>query len=175
MAAALAVGGLLMLVVGLRERRQPGHGEIGMRTACWMGAVQGLVLPFRGLSRSGSTISVALAGGAERARAEEFSFALAVLLTPLAILWELRRLVEQRHAFHDGITLGLFIPDLVGAVAACCCGLFALRWLSNWLEQGLWYLFGIYCLGASLVVTITMVAGLVSRPARRPMAPGRGT
>jgi undecaprenyl-diphosphatase len=31
-------------------------------------------------------------------------------------------------------------------------GLAALRWLSSWLEHGRWYLFGIYCIAASLVV-----------------------
>jgi len=31
-------------------------------------------------------------------------------------------------------------------------GLMALRWLSNWLEQGRWYLFGVYCFIASGVV-----------------------
>jgi undecaprenyl-diphosphatase len=28
----------------------------------------------------------------------------------------------------------------------------ALKWLSSWLEEGRWYLFGIYCLVASVVV-----------------------
>jgi undecaprenyl-diphosphatase len=31
-------------------------------------------------------------------------------------------------------------------------GLLALRWLSRWLEQGRWYLFGGYCLVASAAV-----------------------
>ena len=31
-------------------------------------------------------------------------------------------------------------------------GLVALKWLSSWLEEGRWYLFGIYCLVASVVV-----------------------
>lgn len=33
-------------------------------------------------------------------------------------------------------------------------GLVALRWISRWLEQGRWYLFGIYCLVAALVVLV---------------------
>jgi undecaprenyl-diphosphatase len=31
-------------------------------------------------------------------------------------------------------------------------GLVALRWLSSWLESGRWYLFGIYCIIASVFV-----------------------
>ncbi|HBZ72128.1 MAG TPA: UDP-diphosphatase, partial [Deltaproteobacteria bacterium] len=42
-----------------------------------MGAVQGLCLPFRGFSRSGSTISTGLLLGLDKGRVEEFSFALA--------------------------------------------------------------------------------------------------
>jgi undecaprenyl-diphosphatase len=37
-------------------------------------------------------------------------------------------------------------------VFAFLAGLVALKWLSNWLENGRWYLFGIYCLVASAVV-----------------------
>jgi undecaprenyl-diphosphatase len=28
----------------------------------------------------------------------------------------------------------------------------ALRWLSRWLEQGRWHLFGAYCMAAALIV-----------------------
>jgi undecaprenyl-diphosphatase len=37
-------------------------------------------------------------------------------------------------------------------VFAFLAGLVALKWLSSWLEQGRWSLFGIYCLVASAVV-----------------------
>jgi undecaprenyl-diphosphatase len=33
-------------------------------------------------------------------------------------------------------------------------GLVALRWLSRWLEQGRWHLFGVYCVLASCVVLV---------------------
>jgi undecaprenyl-diphosphatase len=41
---------------------------------------------------------------------------------------------------------------LLGAFFAFLAGLVALKWLSSWLEEGRWYLFGIYCLVASVVV-----------------------
>jgi undecaprenyl-diphosphatase len=127
-----------------------------MRQAGWMGLVQGLCLPFRGFSRSGATISTGLLTGAARERAERFSFALAVLITPLAIGREAMRLA---HASHDaGATgspvdlHGTVVFSLLGAVFAFFAGLVALKWLSNWLENGRWYLFGIYCLIFSGVV-----------------------
>ena len=38
-------------------------------------------------------------------------------------------------------------------------GLLALRWLSRWLERGRWQFFGIYCLGASLIVFLLYLRG----------------
>jgi undecaprenyl-diphosphatase len=55
---------------------------VTFRQAGWMGMVQGLALPFRGFSRSGSTISIGMLVGATKERAERFSFAMAVVLTP---------------------------------------------------------------------------------------------
>jgi undecaprenyl-diphosphatase len=47
---------------------------------------------------------------------------------------------------------GSVVTSLLGAVFAFFAGLVALKWLSSWLEEGRWYLFGIYCLVASVVV-----------------------
>jgi len=67
-----------------------------LRSASIIGAVQALCLPFRGFSRSGATISTGLFLGVSRQKAEEFSFALAVVLTPAVILKELYRLVHAQ-------------------------------------------------------------------------------
>jgi undecaprenyl-diphosphatase len=121
-----------------------------------MGAIQGLCLPFRGFSRSGATISTGLLAGANRQRAERFSFALAVILTPLAIAREAERLLKAKHvADIAGQSLDLHasvLAALLGMVLSFFAGLAALRWLSSWLEHGRWYLFGIYCLVAGCVV-----------------------
>jgi undecaprenyl-diphosphatase len=161
-APALAAAGLLILVAGLMEKRRMGahpkvYGDsVTMRQAGWIGAVQGFCLPFRGFSRSGATISTGMLTGASKERAERFSFALAVVLTPPAIGREVLRLMKASHAATAAgapIDLhGSFVAGLLGAVFAFLAGLLALRWLSSWLEEGRWYLFGIYCLVASVVV-----------------------
>ncbi len=169
-APALLAAGLLILWAGMRERTAETRTTTAYERAAsrsgdnvtfgqagWMGAVQGLCLPFRGFSRSGATISTGLLTGANRERAERFSFALAVILTPPAILREVSRL---RHAAHDAtvgcagaVNLhGSIVASLLGMVLAFFAGLAALRWLSSWLEEGRWYLFGIYCIVASCVV-----------------------
>jgi len=161
-APALAAAGLLILLAGLMEKRRMGAHEqvygdsVTMRQAGWIGAIQGLCLPFRGFSRSGATISTGMLTGASKERAERFSFALAVVLTPPAIAREALRLVKASHtAQAAGTTIdlhGSMVMGLLGAVFAFLAGLVALRWLSSWLEEGRWYLFGIYCLLASAVV-----------------------
>jgi undecaprenyl-diphosphatase len=167
-APALACAGILILIAGLREKEQDESqtaaasltrrptDSVTMRQAGWMGLVQGLCLPFRGFSRSGATISTGMLTGATKQRAERFSFALAVVITPAAIGREALRLLHATHAAAatgSPIDLhGTVAMSLLGAVFAFLAGLVALKWLSNWLENGRWYWFGIYCLVASVVV-----------------------
>lgn len=161
-APALLAAGILILIAGLMEKRladtaQKFYGEsVTMRQAGWIGFVQGLCLPFRGFSRSGATISTGMLTGATKERAERFSFALAVVLTPPVVAREAMRLVKASHEattagapidLHGGVVI-----SLLGAVFAFLAGLVALRWLSAWLEEGRWYLFGIYCVIFSGVV-----------------------
>ena len=174
-APALFCAGLLILVAGLRERKlyadqletpvpppvtPSGHYEEGpiltMGQALWMGFVQAICVPFRGFSRSGATISTGMLVGATKERAERFSFALAVVLTPPVVAVEVLRLLKMQHvAKASGVTIdlhGTIVSSLLGAVFSFLAGLLALKWLSRWLESGKWYLFGIYCLVASGVV-----------------------
>src|ERR1700679_1943093 len=81
---------------------------------------------------------------------------LAVILTPPAIFREVLRLHQTQQ---PGIVAVNLMPSLVGAVFAFLAGLLALKWLSRWLEAGRWYLFGIYCVVASMVVAYLYHAG----------------
>ena len=160
-APALAVAGVLILVAGLRERqaRRGAGAELTNRQAAVIGAVQGLSLPFRGFSRSGATISAAMLCGVAKARAEDFSFALAVILTPAVVGREALRVLHTEHESGTAAFAGVAGPALVGAVLAFLAGLVALKWLSQWLEHGRWYLFGVYCLVAAAAVGALYIAG----------------
>lgn len=152
-AAALAAAGIL--IIGSSVLQRPTSRGIHARSAAWIGAAQGMCLPFRGLSRSGTTISLGLILGISRRQAEEFSFALGVVLTPVVIFQEAHRLYKANHAGAglDATDLAHLVgPSLIGMVLSFLAGLLALRWLSRWLEQGRWYLFGAYCLVAALLV-----------------------
>lgn len=161
-APALLAAGILILIAGLMEKRLMASAEkvygdsVTMRQAGWMGAIQGLCLPFRGFSRSGATISTGILTGASKERAERFSFALAVILTPPVVARELLRIVKVSHeATANAAPIDVhhsLVMSVLGMIFAFLAGLVALKWLSSWLEQGRWYWFGIYCLIASVIV-----------------------
>jgi undecaprenyl-diphosphatase len=162
-APALAAAGILILTAGLLEKRGASRSGPGtdpsLSQAGLIGAVQGLCLPFRGFSRSGATISAAMLAGVAKARAEAFSFALAVVLTPPVVVREGLRLLRAQRENGDAHLAAVIWSCLLGAVVAFFAGLLALRWLSRWLEGGRWYLFGIYCLVASVAVMALHAAG----------------
>lgn len=156
-AASLAVVGVLIIVSSFRKVHQ--HDDVSAAHSLIIGIVQGLCLPFRGFSRSGATISTSLLLGMNRQRAEEFSFALAVVLTPVVIAKEGYRIFKYHSSVvatgshHLSISLGhAFGMGLLGMVFSFFAGLAAMRWLSSWLESGRWYLFGCYCIVVSVLV-----------------------
>jgi len=150
-ALALAAAGILIIIAGMREQRRGGRREINLRSASLIGVVQGICLPFRGFSRSGATISTGMLLDMARFRAEEFSFALAIVLTPPVIAREAYRLTKLYPSAHEAgaASFHLFAPGLLGMAFSFVAGLLALRWLSAWLEQGRWKFFGFYCLFAA--------------------------
>ncbi len=148
-AGALTAVGLLIIYAGMHENKSPRHSEIQPRHSFWIGVVQGLCLPFRGFSRSGATISTGLILGLPKQKLEEFSFALAVVLTPPIIAKEALRLVKSHALSGQNSVAHLFVPGLVGMVLSFVAGLLALKLLSRWLEAGRWKFFGFYCLIAA--------------------------
>jgi undecaprenyl-diphosphatase len=153
-AGALAAVGVLIIYAGMSEQKLPRHLEIQPPHSIWIGVVQGICLPFRGFSRSGSTISTGLLLGLPKPKLEEFSFALAVVLTPPVIAREVLRLLKAHALSGQGSALHLFVPGLVGMVFSFVAGLLALKWLSRWLETGRWIFFGFYCLIAAAGVLL---------------------
>lgn len=164
-APALAVVGVLILIAGLANKKENRYEyqrekkDVDMKQAGLIGAIQGLSLPFRGFSRSGATISVGMLAGVAKSRAESFSFALAVVLTPPVVAREVLRLMKARHIHGAAGLASAVFPSLLGALFAFLAGLLALTWLSRWLEKGRWYFFGVYCLFAAAGVALLYRAG----------------
>ncbi len=157
-AGALFAVGVLIIFAGLRESKTPERLEIQGPQSAAIGIVQGLCLPFRGFSRSGSTISTGLLLSLPKQKLEEFSFALAVVLTPPIIAKEAWRLIKGHELSGQQAGWHLFAPGLVGMVFSFIAGLLALKWLSRWLEGGRWQLFGFYCVAAAAGVLTVHLA-----------------
>jgi undecaprenyl-diphosphatase len=155
-AAGLAAAGAMIVFSGWQQVAARGRGALGLKAAAWIGAVQGFCLPFRGFSRSGATISTGLLLGLEQASVEDFSFALAVVLTPAVIAKEGYRLLKASEAALGGAgsVLQLAWPSLLGMGLSFVAALAALRWLSRWLERSRWHWFGYYCLFAAVAVFV---------------------
>ncbi|MBV8970255.1 MAG: undecaprenyl-diphosphate phosphatase, partial [Verrucomicrobia bacterium] len=152
---ALVAVAILIFVSGVSDERRPREDreDVRLGPASIIGIVQGFCIPFRGFSRSGATISTGLLAGIGRRRMEEFSFALAVILTPPAIARELWRLKTAHPEVTTPDTLvQLALPGLLGMVASFIAGLIALRLLSGVLESGRWKFFSFYCVAFAIVV-----------------------
>jgi undecaprenyl-diphosphatase len=154
-AIGLATVGVMIIVSGRRSSAANQRPAILVSDSIWIGTVQGLCLPFRGFSRSGATISTGLLRGLRKDLLGDFSFALAVVLTPAVIVREGHRLLKAQHlAGVSAGGLGPIWPYLIGMLLSFAAGWLSLKWLSRWLEHGRWHLFGYYCLFAALVVVI---------------------
>ena len=154
MAVSLFTVGLFIIYSGKNAGNANRAVSLDLKKSSWIGVIQGLCLPFRGFSRSGATISMGLSLGIGKEEAEEFSFALAVVLTPPVIARELLRLLKAQSVSlspHASL-LGLLYPSLLGMVLSFISGIAALKWLSRWLDRGYWHVFGYYCLAASFFV-----------------------
>jgi undecaprenyl-diphosphatase len=144
-AALVVTGGILKLLTLLPEGRkdvaamQPGD-------ALWIGLLQGIaVIP--GISRSGSTITAALWRGLDRATAVRYSFMLAAPVIFGATLLEIKDMAAA------GIEKTLLLDYTAGTVAACICGVLAIRLFIRLLQQQKFHYFAYYCwaVGAAVI------------------------
>ncbi|HEY7329000.1 MAG TPA: undecaprenyl-diphosphate phosphatase [Gemmataceae bacterium] len=166
-ATALFAVGVLIIVAGWRKQRAE-RTKLTTVSTLLIGLVQAVCLPFRGFSRSGATISAALMCDVERARAEDFSFALAVVLTPPVIARGVYKLLKERALQSSGQVLELLQPGLVGMVFSFLAGLVALKLLSAVLEKGRWRYFGYYCIIAALLMAAGIASGVLDAPETNP-------
>ncbi len=156
---SLLVVGLFIIAAGWREQKAQTKA-LTSGSSILIGIIQALCIPFRGFSRSGATISTALFCGVSRPLAEDFSFALAVVLTPAAIGRLLHRLLKAKDWHGSAELTELLLPGLLGMVFSFIAGLLALKFLSWVLERGRWTYFGYYCILAALAVFAAAIAGL---------------
>jgi len=120
---------------------QQKDGKLTYKKALIIGFVQGLAIT-PGISRSGSTISVAILLGVNREKAGVFSF----LLSIPAILGA----VVLGYKGFLSITADEFYIFLTGGMLAFIVGLFSLVILLKLIKKGSFYYFAYYCFAVSI-------------------------
>ncbi|MEA3286113.1 MAG: undecaprenyl-diphosphatase UppP [Candidatus Marinimicrobia bacterium] len=132
--ALLVTGGMLLSTKYYRKANQP----IDLKKALLIGLAQALAL-IPGISRSGSTITMALALGIKQEQAARFSFIMVLPLIFAATVLELKDLLEVGINADEGLIL------LIGLVISFIVGFFSLKWLLQLLKGGKFHYFAWYC------------------------------
>lgn len=147
----LLVSGTLLFTVGRLPRPRRGWRRIGWWRAATVGIAQGAaILP--GISRSGSTICIAMMLGIKRKWAAEFSFLIVVPPILGATLIKLRDTLELPADQLGVISWG---PIVLGALAAFVSGVIALRLLLTLVIRDKLHHFCWYCWLLAAVVLLT--------------------
>jgi len=137
--ALLLTGVMLLSTKYYPKTDQP----IDLRRAILIGLAQALAL-IPGISRSGSTITMALALGVKQEQAARFSFIMVLPLIVAATLLEFKDLLEL------GISPDEIIILLIGLLVSFIVGFLSLRWLLQLLRKGKFHYFAWYCFSIAL-------------------------
>lgn len=126
--------------------------NVSPASALAIGVAQFFAACFPGISRSGSTISAALACGVSKKNAVRYSFILSV---PAVLA---SGLVKFKDAMEADVIIPV-IPLVVGVIASAVTGVFAIKILQIMIKKDLFKYFGYYCLALGFIVTIVSAIG----------------
>jgi undecaprenyl-diphosphatase len=149
-AVALAAGAVLMLVAERLGTRHRDEGSLTMIDAGLIGLAQACAL-VPGVSRSGSTIAIAMLLGLRRESAARFTFLLAI---PAILGAGGKEAIELRHLQPDAALLTLFA---IGAVVSAVVGYVTIKYFLRFLAGHRLDVFSYYRL-ALAAVTFTWLA-----------------
>ena len=140
-ALALVIGGVLFIAVEMLLRGRKVATEISWNVALAMGAAQLIAAVFPGASRSGSTILFALALGAARPAATEFSFLVGIPTMLAASAWKIFKALHHPAA---GAPPPDWVMLAVASVVAAAVSFVAVKWLLRYVQSHTFTGFGIY-------------------------------
>ncbi len=138
--ALLVTGAMLLTTKFFRKTDKP----IDLKRAILIGFAQALAL-VPGISRSGATISMALALGVKQEQAARFSFIMVLPLIVAATVLEFKDLFEVGISSNEVSILG------IGLVISFIVGFLSLKWLLQLLRQGKFHYFAWYCFSIAIL------------------------
>lgn len=150
-ALATLIGGILILVVEWSLKGRSLKDTVSWPVALAIGAGQLLAILFPGLSRSGSTIILALALGIARRPATEFAFLLGIPTLLSAGALEILKAVKHPEAVPVDWAMVLW-----GTFVAAVTAFIAVRWLLKFIQTHTFVGFGWYriALGAIILLLV---------------------
>ena len=143
----LLINGLVLFLPKIvLFNKQPIHRHWNIYNVLLVGLAQAIaILP--GISRSGSTISMALLCGIDRKKAVDFSFLMALIpIFGSALLAVIEVLTTEATAStQTSNTVEGLLPIVIGFVAAWGLGLWACYQMIQWVSKGQLQYFAWYC------------------------------
>ena len=123
--------------------------NISYKSAIIIGVSQGIA-SIPGISRSGSTIATALMCNVNKSDATKFSFLLSIPIIIASFLYELLKI---KNATFEFSTIELF----VGFITAFVAGIFAIKYMINYIKNKKLYVFSIYLFVLSAILILIRV------------------
>ncbi len=146
-ASMLIITGLILY---LSDKLKFDKKKVGYQHAFLIGLVQAFaILP--GISRSGSTIVIALFMGISKKESSKFSF---LMVIPLIFGALLKNVLES----EDTIRMDVSLPLIIGFISAFITGIIACKWMVQLVNKSKLKFFGVYCLilgGISILYEVT--------------------
>lgn len=146
------------------ESAVEGRTRLEIMDAVSIGVMQFVAAIFPGISRSGSTLSVALMRGINKKTALDYSFILGIPAIVAAVLLELKEAIEQGAVTLDGI-----VPTILGMIVSAIAGFYAIKLFKWLLKTDKMNIFVIYTL---VVGIISIVIGIIEMVIGKSLFPG---
>jgi undecaprenyl-diphosphatase len=149
-ASAQIVFGLLLGLFERTSKKTRTLDELTLRDAILIGCAQALAL-VPGASRSGVTLTAALALGMERSAAARFSFLLSVPAVAAAGLHELKEVLHAQGVSHATLAVGLVVTTVVSYAS--------IAWLLRFLRTRTTIPFVVYRVALGALIFGLLAAG----------------
>lgn len=150
-AVTLTIGAVGMMIAERARQTSRGDGDITLGEAFTIGIGQALAL-FPGMSRSGTTITIAMLLGIRREAAARFTFLMSI---PAVLAAAGREALALRGVALDGRTLVIFA---LGIVVAGVVGYLAVKYLIRYLANHSLDVFAYYRLALAAAVAVWLAA-----------------
>lgn len=155
-ATALLLVGFLLVIIDRKGGRDRTTTQLTWTDALLIGLAQAAAL-VPGVSRSGSTICMALVLGMSRVEAARFSFLLSIPAVAGSGIFEAKVAVAELHAMSGNPWPAL----VVGTVISGVVGYASIAWFLRWLGSRPMAVFGVYRMVLGVVVLVALAAGLL--------------